>query len=334
MSIYVLREVLEHSQSEHGARLVAIALAEGASKEEGITWISQAEIARLTLLEERAVRDAIRWLEDNVEIETRKAQRGRRRINVYRLLVGRYALVDAAGDDLPFTLNTPFSLPADIAGRRIGLLAERMEGCPAGDEQARPADIAGREEPSRPADIDADDRQFSSPRPANFAALSSLQDFDPSENQEQDPSAGAAAAEISFPNLAPGLKRLGVAAEFRMRALADPERATAWLEVARKEARANPAGMFVTGFESGEWPSARGREQAAGERRRISRERSLEQLVRNSGTDEARHMVDVEWDDLTSVERAELHELIDELASDQLPVPIAAPAATEAAGAA
>lgn len=41
-------------------------------------------------------------------------------------------------------------------------------------------------------------------------------------------------------------------------ALADPERALAWIELASSEATRNPAGFVIAGLESGDWPAPRG----------------------------------------------------------------------------
>lgn len=142
MSVNVITAVLEASRSEHGSRLVALVLADAAHPD-GITWLGQDELQRRARLSARAVRDAIRDLEELGELETRKAQRGRRRINVHRVIVGAIADRDPRYDDLPFELKTPFSRPAEIAARREG-----------GDRQGLPV-VA---EP-RAAVSDTDDRQ-------------------------------------------------------------------------------------------------------------------------------------------------------------------------------
>lgn len=326
MSIYVLRAVWDHTRSTGTAWEVITALGEGASKEEGVTWKSQEAIAEFGRIERprslRAVRDAIGWLEEHDEIEIRQAQRGRRRINVYRILLGSYGEIDLTDRDLdlPFQLSEPFSRPADIAARRLTRLAERMGTDLDLESTSRPAEYAARRGASRPADSDRDDRQSAPSRPADS---DTPYKEEPEEGPQTDPSAaGIADAKVSFPELTDGLKRLGVAAEIRLAALADPALADAWLELARKEAKHNPAGLFVTGFQSGVYPSGRGdsgRKVARLERHRLAREASLRRLVVEGGADEARYFIDVEWENLSTVERSELHELVDEAISAGLP---------------
>lgn len=142
MSVRVINEVLEESSSVLGARLVALVLADAAHPD-GITWLGQTELRRRTRLSERAVRDGLRALEELDELESRKAQRGRRRINVYRVIVGAIGEVEPDYNDLPFALAAPFSRPADVAARR----EER-------DRQNPPVVTAGR-----PATVAADERQ-------------------------------------------------------------------------------------------------------------------------------------------------------------------------------
>jgi hypothetical protein len=109
-----------------------------------------------------------------------------------------------------------------------------------------------------------------------------------------------------------------------IRALNDPDRAEAWLDLAHREAETNVAGFFLTGMASGAMPASRGKATVAPS---VRRRRTLEQLIENLGPDdgsaEARHHIDVEWDDLASAERSELHELVDELVSARLPEPAA-----------
>jgi hypothetical protein len=113
------------------------------------------------------------------------------------------------------------------------------------------------------------------------------------------------------------LRRHHIAADVRSLALADPERARAWLELGMKEARENVGGFVADGIRGGEWPSPRG-ESIAGERKHRGRVDSLRNLVAAGHVDEAHELVD-DWSTLTQVERNEYHELVVELASDQLP---------------
>lgn len=118
MSVYVVREVWKYSVAENSDLLTLLAISDSASKEEGICWPSQQSICSMTKLSERAVRDAIRSLEDAVEIETRKAIRRRTRINVYRVILGDYASVELDPDNLPFRMLEPFSTTAEIASKK------------------------------------------------------------------------------------------------------------------------------------------------------------------------------------------------------------------------
>jgi hypothetical protein len=109
--------------------------------DDGICWASQKRLIDETLLSERGVRDSIRRLEELGEIETRHAQRGRKRINVYRL----WCSEEPDYERLPFVVDTPFSRPATSAGRGVD---DRQLASP------------------RPADRDRDDRQIAAPTPS------------------------------------------------------------------------------------------------------------------------------------------------------------------------
>ncbi len=89
-----------------------------------------------------------------------------------------------------------------------------------------------------------------------------------------------------------------------MRALADPLRARAWVELAQREADRNPAGYFRAGFDSGEWPSARADAPAA------KRWRWIEETSVTLELDDAHAIVD-DWRDLDDVERSLMHERVD-----------------------
>jgi hypothetical protein len=94
----------------------------------------------------------------------------------------------------------------------------------------------------------------------------------------------------------------------RRRALAEPERAKAWLELAATAATQNPAGFFVTGLTGGEWPSTR--REAATETSADARLRWVEETSWMLAADDAHAIVD-DWRDLDDVERQELHEHVD-----------------------
>jgi DNA-binding Lrp family transcriptional regulator len=109
MSVRVLSRVLRDSPSRLAARLVLIALADVAA-DDGVAWQPQATLAAKANVDEATVRRALRDLEAAGEIETRKAMKGRQRINVYRVL---YATDEIEYDRLPFRLEEPFAATGD-----------------------------------------------------------------------------------------------------------------------------------------------------------------------------------------------------------------------------
>ncbi len=122
MSVRVLNEVFEHSQARLSARLVLIVLAD-AAHDDGITWVPIVDrpdarrlrsIAFKSRLSEREVKDSIKELERVLlEVEVRKARRGRALVNVYRVVVGRIREVEPDYERLPFELDRPFG---DVPG--------------------------------------------------------------------------------------------------------------------------------------------------------------------------------------------------------------------------
>jgi len=107
------------------------------------------------------------------------------------------------------------------------------------------------------------------------------------EQEEPSSTADAAADELES-----DLRRLGVAPSLVPEALTDVDRARAWLEVVRREARVNPAGFFAKGFLSGGWPSPRDKEEARVTRASESLRVSLRNLVQHSYDESARELVD------------------------------------------
>lgn len=140
------------------------------------------------------------------------------------------------------------------------------------------------------------------------------------KNTHEDDSKGLidpAAAE-----LARVLTRIRVAPALREKALEEVELATAWLERAREKAHTNVAGYFACGFTTGELPALTDSGSARKEARFFAAERSLRNLMAEGmAVDDVRYFIDIEWEWLTSIERSELHLLVDELVSDELPEP-------------
>lgn len=142
----MIATVFAASKAQHGERLVMIALAD-AAHDDGVSWELEETIAAKTLLGVSTVRAAIKKLEAAGELEVRQAQRGQRRINVYRVTVGRPHAVDY--DRLPFELGEPFS------DDRQNLAAV-------------PPPVATADDRQNPAVDNPDDRQNSALRPPEY----------------------------------------------------------------------------------------------------------------------------------------------------------------------
>lgn len=129
VSVDVLREVFTLSQSRGVARNVLTVLADAAHPD-GVTWLPVTAsksgdpskcIAHRANASVRAVRASIVELVELGEIEVRQAQRGRARINVYRVVLGSAGEAEVDYTDLPFDLEQPFGrLSADSALSRGG----------------------------------------------------------------------------------------------------------------------------------------------------------------------------------------------------------------------
>lgn len=339
MSIYVLVEAWKHTRAVGTTWDVITCLGDAGSREEGISWVLQEDIRGfgraddVPLRAERGVRDAISWLIEHNEIEVRWIinKRGKRQA-CYRVILGKYGRIDVnerGGPDIPFQLSQPFSRPADIAARKLGAVGDRLGSDLTDTPGTRPANTAGQNGAGLPADSSSPDRQISPGLPAE-SAVPYEKDL-PGNNLNPTVSTDAAAEDTSFATLTEGLKRLGVSAKIRLAAMSDPARAEEWLRTSRKHGKTNPAGMFVVGFESGDWPTSRDENVALVLRKRYGREESLRRLVAEGAFDNARDIIDDEWQHLlTRSEQAELHELVDELINATLPVPITDVSASEA----
>jgi predicted ArsR family transcriptional regulator len=95
VSWHAILAVLRWSRARPTARLVLLALAAHANRETNEAWPSVATLARETGLSARAVRDALRELEQANEIERLAAGGGRGRTARYRVNLARKA-ADAA----------------------------------------------------------------------------------------------------------------------------------------------------------------------------------------------------------------------------------------------
>lgn len=333
MSIRVLEQVFDRSRSTGSARLVLAAIAEVAHHD-GVTWCQQGPRENRRSLAHRAncgvrsVERAIEQLVELREVEVRRARRGRSWVNVYRVVVGRIGSVDVEYDRLPFELDERFSTPSELVSagtrstRQVGGLDEgtaaEIKGPPGLETQAevQPANLAGSTESVNPSDLERSSRQ---PDELNPPAATWTPSMDPSIDPSGDPSFAAAKNSSSTDDteLVRALREVRIAHDLRAQAIADPERARAWLDVARKEAKTNVAGYFVMGFRSGEWPAERGGEVSL-ERRHQARVESLRNFVIGGLVAEAHDVVE-DWSTLTQVERNEYHSLVDELVSEQLP---------------
>lgn len=121
MSVRAIAIVFKQSKSKLAARLVLIALAD-AAHDDGVTWMTQVDLARKCLLSEREVNRSIKDLQALGEIEMRKAQRGRNRICVYRLMFT--GIPDPCVEDLPFTLVESFTTGQIVLPKLSGSLAD------------------------------------------------------------------------------------------------------------------------------------------------------------------------------------------------------------------
>lgn len=121
MSVRVLTIVWDTSPSEGGDLLVELALADQAG-DDGVTWMQVERLSQKTRLSERHIYRTLESLTAAGRIEVRKAQHGRRRISVYRVLGPGLRPVDY--DRLPFKLDSSFGggpdslSPDTVSGRK------------------------------------------------------------------------------------------------------------------------------------------------------------------------------------------------------------------------
>lgn len=87
MSGKVVGQVLQHSQSRGGTRLVLVALAEAADDTGREAWYSVKTLAQYAAISERMTQYALRWLEEHDEIA--RDGRGKHGTTKYRITVGQ-----------------------------------------------------------------------------------------------------------------------------------------------------------------------------------------------------------------------------------------------------
>lgn len=102
MSIYVLSHVLKHSEARLGARLTLIALAEFAHDDGTKAFPSTATLVERTRLSKTGVKDALRKLREDGEIEQTGTTRGG--VNIYRIIMH---VEQGGSDSAPGQMPTP-----------------------------------------------------------------------------------------------------------------------------------------------------------------------------------------------------------------------------------
>lgn len=121
MSVRCSTIVWDASPCQGSELLIELALADQAS-DDGVTWITVERLSKKVRLSERQVLRSLRELDRLGRIQTRKAQRGRRRQSVYRLVGPGLRPVDY--DRLPFSLNLPFD---DLPARHMTTVSDRQD---------------------------------------------------------------------------------------------------------------------------------------------------------------------------------------------------------------
>lgn len=158
MSVAAVRAVLKYSEARLSARLVLVVLADSAH-DDGISWAGQKVIAAKAKISRAEVDRSVKELEEMGEIEKRKAQRSRRRINVYRINLP--GIDEPVYDELPFSLTEPFTVsqletPSKIDGvssdaSTVSHLAQNAEVGTSLSGLNRNSEPSGSNEPELPA---------------------------------------------------------------------------------------------------------------------------------------------------------------------------------------
>lgn len=140
---------------------------------------------------------------------------------------------------------------------------------------------------------------------------------------ETGPEADAAAEEIQGQ-----LTDLGITGDVLKLALAEPDRAQAWLEVAAAEADTNPAGFVANGLREGTWPSQR--DPGPTQLDPATRLEQFARFVHRIGFDYDHATLDLELDDrhITDPDdRQAMHDLAARIRSGEEEPELEAPAA-------
>jgi hypothetical protein len=241
------------------------------------------------------VREALRQMDELGWLE-RTITPGRGRANEYRAVI-------------PATwINRQHPAPNEVGDDHedAGPHQQRDREQPVADESEKRQLLAGNED-GKSASSGGEKRQLTNGK----APGAGPQDVRRA-SEDAAAAAGALAAgdAAAARDLDKALRAIGVGQRLRLRALGDPHRARAWLELANKAADTNPAGFFRVGFESGDWPSER--RDAAG----FSRARWVEQTSWQLEPEEAHAIVD-DWRDLDHTERGALHDRVDEVRAER-----------------
>jgi len=308
----VFAAAMRESLAEGNDRNVLLALADCAWFD-GVTWIlvgddkqdEELTICRLARVSRTTVWRSIQALIELGDIQTVRVRRGRSFVTLYRVLHGA---TDVDYERIPFDLPHRFDeQPPQVERSTLkrsgdGAAASGLDSAVANTGSVERSNLqrspeASTLQPEAVQRFTGDALNVSS----SCAHVKAETEENRKENQQQQGDAAAVAL------LDDHLRNLGVASPIRQQALAEPDRAKAWLEVAATAATINPAGFFVACFTAGEWPSGRL------DKRQTSHVAQLEWIEQTSWCLEAEdaHAIVDDWRDLDDVDRAELHEQVD-----------------------
>lgn len=301
-----MNEVLECSRSTKTARNVLLVIGEVAHHD-GVGWLPQGppkdrpadrrSIAERANAGVRSVERAIAQLQELDELEVRRVQNSRKRLAVYRVIVGRLRDVEVDMDRLEhFAFDGPFWTVEELVLDRAIRLASGV---------ATTRHFGGSSEGARPAISGSDDPPFLAAH-ACASEQTVLRTVQQQQQEERSDALAALGDEAVLAELEERLQAVGAGGRLRKSAVADPCRALAWLQLAADEAHTNPAGFVAVGMTSGDWPSRRGPLVSAS-----SKQAWVESTSALLDPEEAHRIVD-EWENLDDGERAQWHQAVDE----------------------